>query len=343
MTNHDDQYGLEDSPEKTTETSEKINDETVIESIDQKMSEEREGLKTSRKEIFKSWWQASRPPFYIATLVPLILGFVATVKYGYGYHYGLFALILFGSFVVHLATNLANDVFDHEQGVDAGLNIGGSRVIQEKKISPGAIKKALLLLYSLGFLSALAIILISGQHVLWLLIIFSAASSFFYVAPPVKYGHRAMGELFVFINMGLIMPAGTFLALASAWDTRILTLALPVAFMVAGILYYQSLPEIETDLAVGKHTLANVLGKEKAAFVFMLWWPLVWLLMISLWLSNLLAWPAVLCLLTCPFYLIALKRIKAAQEWLTLDAHGHLVRKLYLLNGVLLIVSLGIK
>ncbi len=294
---------------------------------------------------FQSWWQASRPPFYIATLAPLILGFTAAVKYTGQYHWGLFALILFGSFVVHLATNLANDLFDHVQGVDAGPNIGGSRVIQEGKISPRALGLALVVLYGLGLGSAALIVHLSGETFLWALIVFAALSSFFYVAPPVKYGHRALGELFVFLNMGLIMTGGTYLALAGGWDRRVLALALPVAFMVAGILYYQSLPEIETDLAAGKHTLANVLGKSRAALVFTLWWPLVWLLMINLWLSDLAAWPVWLGLLTSPLHLAAVKKIRAAGEgdWLDLDRHGHLVRKLYLINGLILIVAVAVK
>ncbi len=293
---------------------------------------------------FQAWWQAARPPFYIATLAPLALGFTAAAKYTGQYRWGLFALILFGSFVVHMATNLANDLFDHVQGVDAGRNIGGSRVIQEGKISPRALGLALAVLYSLGLGSAMLIIKMSGQPVLWALVIFAALSSFFYVAPPIKYGHRALGDLFVFINMGLIMTGGTYLAVAGGWDRRTLALALPVAFMVAGILYYQSLPEIETDLAAGKLTLANLLGKERAALVFLLWWPLVWLLMITLWLAKLAAWPVWLGLLTIPLPRAAFKKIKAAGDgdWLPLDRHGHLVRKLYLVNGVLLIVAVAV-
>ncbi|UQZ88768.1 1,4-dihydroxy-2-naphthoate prenyltransferase [Deltaproteobacteria bacterium Smac51] len=295
------------------------------------------------KEIFKAWWQAARPPFYIATLAPLTLGFTFAAKTTGQYRWGLFALILFGSFVVHMATNLANDLFDHIQGVDAGPNIGGSRVIQQGKISPKALTVALVVLYGLGLLSAVIIISLSHQPVLWALVVFAALSSFFYVAPPVKYGHRALGEVFVFINMGLIMTAGTYLAVAAGWDRRVLALALPVSFMVAGILYYQSLPEIETDLAAGKHTLANVLGKTRAAFLYTIWWPVIWLLMINLWMVSLAAWPVFLCLLTLPLHIMAIKKIKAAGDgdWLWLDGHGHLVRKLYLANGVILIVSVA--
>ncbi len=297
------------------------------------------------RATFRDWWQASRPPFYIATLAPLTLGFTAAVKYTGHYNWGLFFLILFGSFLVHLATNLANDLFDHVQGVDAGPNIGGSRVIQEGKISPRTLALALPGLYTLGRLTAILLIRLSGQPVLWALVVFAALSSFFYVAPPVKYGHRALGEVFVFVNMGLIMAGGTYLATAGGWDTRVLALALPVAFMVAGILYYQSLPEIETDLAAGKRTLANTLGKAGAAFTFLLWWPLVWLLMINLWLADLAAWPVWLCLLTAPLHRAAYRRVKAAGDgdWLPLDAHGHLVRKMYLLNGIILIVAVAVK
>lgn len=299
---------------------------------------------TGPSQYFKIWWQAARPPFYITTLIPLGLGFTAALKYSGANRWGLFLLILFGCFAVHLATNLANDLFDHLQGVDAGPNIGGSRVIQEGKLSSKTLGPALAVLYSLGLISAIIIIRLSGQTILWPVIVFAALSSFFYVAPPIKYGHRALGELFVFINMGLIMTGGAFLALAGFWDKRVLALALPVAFMVAGILYYQSLPEIETDLAAGKRTLANTLGKTRAALLFTIWWPLVWLLMINLFFCGLAAWPVFLGLLSAPFHLAAVQRIKAAGngDWLHLDQYGHLARKLYFINGLILISAVAL-
>jgi 1,4-dihydroxy-2-naphthoate octaprenyltransferase len=291
------------------------------------------------------WWQASRPSFFIATLVPLILGFTAVVKYTGARPWGLFALILFGSFAVHLATNLANDLFDYMQGVDDGVGIGGSRVIQEGKITPLALVAAIAILYILALAVAVVIVHLSGVKSLWALIVFAAFSSFFYVAPPVKYGHRALGELMVFLNMGLIMTSGTFLALSGGpWDKRILALALPVSFMVASILYFQSLPEIEIDLKAGKYTLANTLGKTRAAFLQTLWWPLIWLLLLMLWLTGMIAWPAVLCLLTVPLHWMIVRRIKAAGDgdWVELDCSGHLIRKLYLANGLILIGALAL-
>jgi 1,4-dihydroxy-2-naphthoate octaprenyltransferase len=290
-----------------------------------------------------AWWQASRPPFFIATLGPLGLGFTATVKYTGLVRPGLFALVLGASFMVHAATNMANDLFDHLQGVDAGAGIGGSRVIQEGKISPRALSLVVAVFYGLALAAAFVIVRFSGRPVLmWSLIVFAALSSFFYVAPPIRYGHRALGEVMVFLNMGLIMTVGTFLALADGhWDKRVAALALPVAFMVADILYFQSLPEMELDRAAGKLTLAGWLGPERAILAQALWWPTVWLIMVILWLAGLAAWPALLGLLTLPLHLAAMKALRAAAEtdWVSLDGRGHLIRKLYLLNSLALIAA----
>ncbi|MDR1309860.1 MAG: prenyltransferase, partial [Deltaproteobacteria bacterium] len=245
----------------------------------------------------RAWLQASRPTFFVATLVPLFLGYYAAIGYR-GVQGGTvkFALILIASFLVHLATNLANDLFDHSQGVDTDETIGGSRVIQEGRISPGQIKIAIGLCYLVAFV--LAIIIVKTDWILWCLVLFAAFSSFFYVCPPIKYGHRGLGEVFVFINMGLIMTVGTYMAITGHFDLKLISLALPVSLGVAGILYFQSLPEIETDAKAGKKTLAVKLGKDRAILAQSLWWPLIWVLMANLYFSELVEWPALLCLVT---------------------------------------------
>jgi 1,4-dihydroxy-2-naphthoate octaprenyltransferase len=113
--------------------------------------------------------------------------------------------------------------------------------------------------------------------------------------------------------------------------------------MVAGILYYQSLPEIDTDPLSGKRTLAVILGKERAYLVYLLWWPLVWLLMIVLYLVRLAEWPVLLGLFSFPIHLAACRHIKKVSDWLELDKYGHLIRKLYVINSACLIIGLAVK
>jgi 1,4-dihydroxy-2-naphthoate octaprenyltransferase len=298
-------------------------------------------LSPRQKNVFSAWWQASRPPYYIATLVPLTLGWVQAGGSTGQWRPGLFALILLCCFFLHLAANLANDLFDHLQGIDGGDNIGGSRAIQEGKISIAGYVKALILLYGGAVLMAAAGAWHTGHEGIWGIILFAVFASLFYVAPPIRYGHRALGEVFVFLSMGVVMTAGTTYTLTGQWTSPALALSLPVGLMVAGILYFQSLPEIETDKAVGKRTLANVLGPRRAVTLFRLWWPVVWLFLLVFWAVGLCNWLVVIGIaLSLPCYARVTRLLREVNgDWLSLDAHGGLVRKMYLACGVALICA----
>ena len=303
--------------------------------------------KLSLRQHVRAWWQACRPPFFITAAIPVSLALALSYRLQGGIsgtQWASYTLLLAGCFMGLTIANLANDLFDHILGVDGGDNIGGSRVIQSGLISPRQLSIALLLLTPATLAVGGALIMglpPAMRPALWAQSIFAVGSAIFYVAPPLRYGHRALGEVFVCLNMGFIMVSASTTLLLGRFEPCSLALALPVGLMVAGVLYYQSLPEIETDLAAGKHTLANRLGKIRALLVFRLWWPAVWILLLNLWAAGLAGWPVALCLLGMPFYLAACGRIGAAGQggWLPLDAHGHLVRKCYLISGAALILG----
>ncbi|MDR2349116.1 MAG: UbiA family prenyltransferase, partial [Deltaproteobacteria bacterium] len=288
--------------------------------------------------VVAPWVQASRPSFFIASVFPVLLGYILARRFRpEEVGTGVFVLVLLACFLVHLATNLCNDYFEHEGGVDGEDTIGGSRVLQEGKLTPGRLFWGMAFCYAAALVFA---ILIAGKsRFLWSIIVFAAFSSFFYVAPPVRYGHRAMGEVMVFLNMGLVMVVGTYVALTGDFSRlkEVAALSLPTGFMVASILYFQSLPEIETDLAAGKKTLANVLGKERASFLWLLWYPLVWLVILMLWLTGTLSAVALLGLLTIPAHLAVYGRVRKAGDWVTLDKSGGLVKFLYAANSLFIL------
>ena len=110
---------------------------------------------------------------------------------------------------------------------------------------------------------------------------------------------------------------------------------------LAGILYFQSLPEIQTDGKAGKKTLAVALGMDRAFFLFQIWWPIVCLLALMLRLTGKAAWPALLSLGAAPFYLLANRALRETTEHtlLALDNKGFLVRRIYLVIGIALILG----
>jgi 1,4-dihydroxy-2-naphthoate polyprenyltransferase len=290
-------------------------------------------------DLLKHWIQASRPPFFIATFIPLTAGWIMAGKLG-AWRPLRMLLVLLGSFAVHLATNLANDYFDHVQGTDSGQSIGGSRVIQEGKISPEKIRRAVVILYLAAVLIALYFIIGLGLWILLPLTIFAWCSSYFYVAPPVRYGYHGLGELAVGINMGPIMVVGTYLVISGEVSWKPFLVSLPVGLMVAVILYFQSLPDMETDRRVFKHTLAVRLGKSRAFYGLILFWAAIYLLMIYLAAAGYLSLLAIASLLTIPLLIRLLTIMKKTLVWVELDRYGRYIRILYLVNGLIIIISL---
>ncbi len=291
-----------------------------------------------KKERIAAWIQASRPPFFIATLIPLFVGWI--LARDSGLRPGRFLLVVAACFMVHLATNLANDYFDHAVGADSGESIGGSRVIQEGKISPRAILRAIVTLYALA--CGVAVYLIVALHLpaIFPLVLFAFFSSLFYVAPPVRYGYHGLGELFVGINMGPVMVVGTYWIMAGAPSWKALYVSIPIGLMVASILYYQSLPDMKTDLEAGKYTLSVKLGRSGAVAGLVTFFITIYGSILALVFLGLVSRVTGLCVLGIPLFLRLALLVRRTDNWVLLDRYGKHVRMLYFINGCAIIAGL---
>jgi 1,4-dihydroxy-2-naphthoate octaprenyltransferase len=242
--------------------------------------------------------------------------------------------------MVHFATNLANDYFDHLQGTDSGGSIGGSRMLQAGLITTGELRASLLVLYFGSFFLAVGYMTVTDMWILSPFVALSIFSSIFYTAPPIRYGYHGLGELFVGINMGPVMVLGTYWIMAGHPSWEAVFISLPIGIMVAGILYFQSIPDMETDKAAGKMTITVRLGREGAFKWLIIQWMAVYLLILILAVSKVLSSVAIASLLTLPILSRLLKIMPAIDDWQELDRHGHYIRKLYLINGAIIIIGI---
>jgi 1,4-dihydroxy-2-naphthoate polyprenyltransferase len=289
----------------------------------------------------RAWYQASRAPFFVATLIPLSLAGVIAYKQG-GWNTARWLVILLASFLVHMNTNLANDYFDFLSGADAGESIGGSRVIQDGKLTLSEIRGAMILFYLVALVCGAWIVWVTQLWWLTLLMLFSFLSSLFYTAPPVRYGYLGLGELFFGINMGPIMVAGGAAAISGRFIPEAVWLSLPIGFMVAMILYYQSLPDIDEDREVGKRTVASRLGQPTAIWGERFFVAITLTSIILLVTRGLLSPVALISLLTLMLAWRTDRLIRLTNNWKDLHERGGQVRLFYLTNGVILILSVGL-
>ena len=207
------------------------------------------------------WWTfflATRLPFLTATIVPVALGgAVAAANDAFALGWWLLALV--AACAVHLGLNMANDIFDDASGADAA-NVtptpfsGGSRVIQYGLVSRRAMVRACAGFYAVAVGIGL---FLAAERGWWLLAIgaVGVALSLAYTAPPFRLVHRGLGEPVTALGFGPVMTLGAYFVCAQAWSWEAFYISLPVALLIALVLYVNQIPDRVGDEAVGKRTL----------------------------------------------------------------------------------------
>jgi 1,4-dihydroxy-2-naphthoate octaprenyltransferase len=150
--------------------------------------------------VRRAWWIAVRPFSFPASIVPVLVGTASAA--GDAFNPPLFVLALAGSMLIHAGTNLATDFFDFVDGVQPGATLGG--VIRNGLISARAVHRAAIAAFVAGAICGLVIVAYTGWPVLAAGVA-SVLAGYFYTGRPIAYGRRGLGELMVFIFMGLVM------------------------------------------------------------------------------------------------------------------------------------------
>ena len=221
----------------------------------------------------KIWIRELRVPFFTASIIPILLGTtVAWTKYNLFNPVTFFLALIIGV-ALHAGTNVANDYFDYKGGTDnvnkefvPGIS-GGSRTIQEGLLTPHEVLTGSLLLFIVGWFAGVLVTLLTSWIAL-ALIFLGFVSGFFYTAPPFKWAHHGVGELFVGLNFGLFMVLGAYYVQALAIDIEPIIASLPLTLLIAAVLYINEFPDYKADMATGKRTLIVRLGRKTAAKLY---------------------------------------------------------------------------
>ncbi len=221
---------------------------------------------------FRYWLKELRAEFITGSVTPVILS-TALVRFETGtFSSLLFILTLLGVVFLHLGANTANDYFDHLSGNDIVNReyvrpfTGGSRLIQNKLISPGTV-----LVTSLSFMAAAVTVgIFLAAMTGTAIIIFGITgiiSGWFYTAPPFRLSHRGFGEFVIGFAFGMI-GIGTYYVQTGTVTTHCILLSLPLAFLITSIIVINEFQDSRADLRVGKKTIVVRMGKKRAVWLF---------------------------------------------------------------------------
>jgi 1,4-dihydroxy-2-naphthoate octaprenyltransferase len=204
--------------------------------------------------------RTTRLPFLTATIVPVTLGILIAASHGF-FDPIAALLTIIGACFVQLGLNTANDVFDTMSGAD-DANVtptqfsGGSRVIQYGLVSLRQMATLSTVFYVLAGVIGLVLLATHGSTALLVIGVVGFIVSLGYTAPPLKFVYRGLGEIAVALGFGPLMLLGAYVVQTGgmlAWEPFVASI--PVALLVALILYVNEIPDRRSDARAGKRTL----------------------------------------------------------------------------------------
>ncbi len=211
------------------------------------------------------WLLIVRPCVMSMTATSVLIGALLAWDRGY-VRVDLTLLVLLGLLLAHAVNNMANDLIDAKEGVDTPEYPRASYAphpILDGLVSERELLLAILVANGLDVLIAVYLTLVRG----WPILAFALAGAFLslgYVAPPLSFKRRGLGELVALIVWGPLMIGGTYYAIAGHIDARVWLASLPYGLMVAVVLMGKHLDKYDIDRRKGIRTLPVLLGFERA-------------------------------------------------------------------------------
>lgn len=296
----------------------------------------------------KRLFNATRPKFFPASVLPVLAGTAWGFHASAGLDTVVFLLALFATVCVHAACNVLNDVGDDSGGTDRN-NVdriypytGGSRFIQTGIMNSNEMARLGLSLLALAALAGLALLMLKGVMVLYFGLA-GIALGVLYSLGPIRLSALGIGETAVAVAFGVIPVAGAAWLQGAALDLNLLVYSIPVSLWVAAILLINEVPDLAADGSTGKRTLPVRIGLGGTAIVYALMNMAA--LAAFVWLTVAGALPLLAPLVPIALVLLALRAAKAIRhgvadrENMTRAIEGtlaiHTVGSLWLLGCVL--------
>lgn len=183
----------------------------------------------------------------------------------------LFVGTLLTAISFQILSNFANDYGDGIKGTDNKNRIGPKRVLQQNLISAQMLFRGIVLTGIISFILSLGIIVLAFGFVRLLfsiaflvLAVFAIWAAYRYTAGKGAYGYRALGDVFVFLFFGLVAVGGSFFLQAKMLSLSTLGFSFSIGAFSVGVLNLNNMRDMQNDAAVGKKTMATILGLTRA-------------------------------------------------------------------------------
>ena len=210
--------------------------------------------------------RASRLPFLTGSLLPVAVATALAYLTDHTWNFLFFGLTALGVAALQVGANLINDYYDSFGSDPLNRNFtpfsGGSRVIQDGRMSPVQVRTLAYLMLGLGVGCGLGLIYLGRPWVALASACWVWRAALFYSASPVQLMSGGLGEILIFLAFGPLLTWGAYYVQTGKLSLVGAAVSLPLAFLITAIIWINEFPDLEADLAAGKHHLVARLGLQ---------------------------------------------------------------------------------
>jgi 1,4-dihydroxy-2-naphthoate octaprenyltransferase len=204
---------------------------------------------------FKKWLVAARPWSWPASTMPVVFGTaLAVVAGGARLSPLLFLWALVTMVVLHSAANMLSDVFDFRRGLDREVTPVSGAVVRGW-LTDRQVARAAAALFAAGTVSGFAIAVLTGRSLFVVGGLGVAVGAGYTLLKA-----RALGDLAVFLNFGLLGAAGAWIVQTGSFSWLPVVWTVPMALLVIAILHANNWRDIVSDGERRVTTVAGHLG-----------------------------------------------------------------------------------
>ena len=200
--------------------------------------------------------------FLYAGLLPYLLGAAWAYAVAGAFDARLFWSGLAGIVLAVIGVESFNEYFDSRMGTD--------RVFNPEDIPP--MSDWVLWLGIAAFAAALAVGLYLTWRGGWPILAFAVLgglAAIFYVAPPIRWAYRGLGELVIALSYGPWMVLGSLYLHTRALSWPALVVSLVPGCLIMALAVVNAIPDFHQDRLVGKRNLCVRLGRRRAVTLYL--------------------------------------------------------------------------
>ena len=264
------------------------------------------------------WFWLARPFSLTAAAVPVLFGSALAFDDGI-FSFGPFLAMLLASLLIQAATNMFNEFYDEQRGLDTARSVGIAGSIVGGRMKARSVLIGALSCYTLALLFSIYLVYVGGWPIL-VLGCLSALGGYVYSAGPRPIAYTPASEATVFVFMGLMIVVITYGVQANSYPLYVPLSAVPIGILVAAILLANNVRDLESDRRGGRNTLPVALGRQGGILVYRALLLAAYLAAGALILSGLVPLAGGIVILSLPLTLKLWQRISATMIPERLDA-----------------------